>query len=213
MAMLQHRQNAELRKHLRLYNVTFAFTSTKVQSVGFELGLGVHKYKVQGGFYHLIGGMELAKGQLPRFLQAYVHDAANESPNRQMQNPNISLAHLTTFCMILMRINPYVNVFVRAADCLAANPTKEVHICITIGLTPGKGDVRRSNVPTANEVVMIIPGELGEVGNRDVIIQRRYGSGLQQMNKLAPSYNPLQYSLLFLVRENKWSENLQLQNN
>jgi hypothetical protein len=49
--------------------------------VGFKLGPGVHTYKVQGGFYHLIGGMELPKGQLPRFLQAYVHDAVNEGLN------------------------------------------------------------------------------------------------------------------------------------
>jgi hypothetical protein len=52
--------------------------------VGFKLRPGVHTYKVQGGFYHLIGGMEPTKGQLPRLLQAYVHDAANEGPNRQM---------------------------------------------------------------------------------------------------------------------------------
>jgi len=36
MAMLQDRQNAELCKHLHLYNVAFAFTSTRVQNVGFE---------------------------------------------------------------------------------------------------------------------------------------------------------------------------------
>ncbi len=48
MAMLQDRQNAELRKHFRLYNAAFAFMSTRVQSVGFELGPGVHTYKVQG---------------------------------------------------------------------------------------------------------------------------------------------------------------------
>jgi len=66
--MLQDRQNAELRKHFRLYNATFAFTSTRVQSVGFELGPRMHTYKVQGRFYHLIGGMEPTKGQLPRFL-------------------------------------------------------------------------------------------------------------------------------------------------
>ncbi len=62
MAMLQDRQNAKLHKHLRLYNATFAFTSTRVQSVGFELGPGVRTYKVQGGFYHLISGMELVEG-------------------------------------------------------------------------------------------------------------------------------------------------------
>jgi hypothetical protein len=34
----------------------------------------------------------------------------------------------------------------------------------------GNGDVRRYNIPTTNEVAMIILDELGEVGNRDVII-------------------------------------------
>jgi hypothetical protein len=191
MVMLQDQQNAELRKHLRLYNAAFAFTSTRVQSVGFEFKLGVHTYKVPGGFYHLIGGMESAKGQLPRFLQAYVHDAANEGPNRQMQNPNLSPMHLTTLHTILERVNPYVNVFVRAVNRFTANPTKEVHICITIGHTLGNVDVHCYNVPMANEVAMIILGELGEVGNRDVIVQRRYGGGLQWMNELAPSYDPL----------------------
>jgi len=211
--MLQDRQNAELRKHLRLYNAAFAFTSTRVQSVGFKLGPGVHTYKVQGGFYHLIGGMEPTERQLPRFLQAYVHDAINEGLNRQMQNPNLSSAHLMTLRTILGRINPYVNVFIRAADRFATNPTEEVHICITTGRTLGNGDVHRYNAPIANEVAMIIPGEPEKVGNRDVIVQRRYGGGLQRMNELAPSYDPLQYPLLFLAREDGWSKNLQLQNN
>jgi hypothetical protein len=59
--MLQDRQNAKLHKHLRSYNVTFAFMSTRVQNVGFELRPGVHTYKVQGRFYHLISGMELTE--------------------------------------------------------------------------------------------------------------------------------------------------------
>jgi hypothetical protein len=127
--------------------------------------------------------MESVEGKLLCFLQAYVHDAANEGPNRQIQNPNLSLAHLMTFHTILGRINPYVNVFVCAADRLATNFTKEVHICITTGHTLGNGDVRCYNVPMANKVAMIIYGELGKVGNHDVIVQR--------MNELAPSYDPL----------------------
>ncbi len=151
----------------------------------------VHTYKVQGGFYHLIGGMEPTEGQLPYFLQAYVHDLANEGPNQQMQNPNLSLAHLIALCTILGRINPYVNVFIRVADHFATNPEEEFHICITSSCTLGNRDFRRWNVLTANEVAMIIPCESGEVGNRDVIVQRRYGGGLKQMNKLALSYDPL----------------------
>jgi hypothetical protein len=114
--------------------------------------------------------MEPIERQLPRFLLAYVHDAANEGLNRQMQNPNLSPTHLTTLHTIFERVNPYVNVFVRAIDHLVTNPIKEVHICITTGRTPGNRDVFRYNVPTANEVAMIIPGELGEVGNHNVIV-------------------------------------------
>jgi hypothetical protein len=88
-------------------------------------------------------------------------------------------------------INRCVNVFVRALDRLVANPVKEVHICITTSCTSGNRDVRHYNVPTANEVAMIIPNKLGEVGNRDVIVQWRYGGCLQRMNELAPFYDPL----------------------
>ncbi len=118
-----------------------------------------------------------------------------------------------TLRMILERVNPYVNIFVHAADCFTANLVKEVHICITASRTLGNGDVHRYNVPTANEVARIILGEPGEVGNCDVIVQRQYGGGLQWMNELAPSYDPLQYLLFFLTGEDGWSKNLRLQNN
>jgi hypothetical protein len=88
-----------------------------------------------------------------------------------MQNLNPSSAHLMTLRTILGRINPYVNIFIHAVDRLAANPIEEVHICITTGRTPGNENVRYYNVPTINEVAMIIPGKPGEVGNRDVIVQ------------------------------------------
>jgi len=118
-----------------------------------------------------------------------------------------------TLRTILGRVNPYVNVFVRATDRLVVNPTEEVHIYIIIGRTPGNRNVHCYNILTTNEVAMIIPGESGEVGNCDVIVEWRYGGGLHWMNELPPSYNPLQYSLLFLAEEDGWFENLQLQNN
>ncbi len=125
---------------------------------------------MQKGFYHLIGGMELIERQLTRFLQVFMHDVANEGPNQQMQNPNLSSMHLTTLHTILRHVNPYVNFFVCAVDRLAANLVEEVHICITIGRTLRNEDVCRYNIPMANEVAMIIPGELGEVWNDDVIV-------------------------------------------
>jgi len=72
--------------------------------------------------------------------------------------------------MILGHVNPYVNVFICAVDHLVANPVKEVHICIIVSCTWGNGDVCRYNIPTTNEVAMIIHGKPREVGNCDVIV-------------------------------------------
>jgi hypothetical protein len=144
----------------------------------------VHAYKVQKKFYHLINGMEPVKRKLPCFLQAYVHDATNESPNGQMQNPNLNSTHLTTFCTILRRVNPYVNIFIRAADHLAINPAKEVHICITFGYTSKNKNDRYSIVLMANEVGMMIHGEPREVGNHNVIVQYQFFFLPRRMNGL-----------------------------
>jgi len=64
MRMLQDPQKKELRTKLRSYNAAFAFTSTRMQTVGFELGPGIHTYRVQGAFYHMIGSMEPEEGQI-----------------------------------------------------------------------------------------------------------------------------------------------------
>jgi hypothetical protein len=76
-----------------------------------------------------------------------------------------------TLRTILRRVNFYVDVFVRAVDHLAANLAEDLHICIIAGHTPRNRDVHHYNIPTANEVTMIIPSKSGEVGNRDVIVQ------------------------------------------
>jgi hypothetical protein len=95
-----------------------------------------------------------------------------------MQNPNLSSTHLTTLRTILGRVNPYVNVVIRATNGLVANLVEEVHICITARNASENGNVLCYNVLMSNNVAMIIPGELGEVGNRDVTVQRQYGGGL-----------------------------------
>jgi len=115
---------------------------------------------------------------------------------------------------LLGQVNPYVNIFVQAANRIVANPEEEIRVVITAGRNHGEEvDPRRYNAPLADEVAMILPGKPGEVGNRDVIVQRQYGGGLLWMNELAPSYDPLQYPVLFLAGEDGWSDGLPLQNN
>jgi hypothetical protein len=91
---------------------------------------------------------------------------------------------------LLGQVNPYVNIFVQVAKRIVANPEEEVRVVIIPGRNHGEEvDPRRYNAPLADEVTMILPGEPGEVGNRDVIVQRQYGGGLLRMSELAPSYD------------------------
>jgi hypothetical protein len=93
---------------------------------------------------------------------------------------------------ILGRYNPYVHVFERAADRLATHPAEEVRVVLTTARNHGSEmDPRQYNAPMADEVAMILPGHPGQIGNRDVIVQRRHGGRLLRMCELAPSYNPL----------------------
>jgi hypothetical protein len=74
---------------------------------------------------------------------------------------------------LLGQVNPYVNVFVQAANRIVANPKEEVKVVIIARHNHGEEvDPRRYNAPLADEVAMILPGEPMEVGNRDVIVQR-----------------------------------------
>jgi hypothetical protein len=56
---------------------------------------------------------------------------------------------------------------------------------------------RRGNLPTADEVAVIICNSSGEDPNpRDIVLHLRHG-GLTYINDLHPAYAPLYYVLLF----------------
>lgn len=60
-----------------------------------------------------------------------------------------------------------------------------------------ESDGRTENLPTANEVAALIPGDF-DVGmnTRDIILESHTG-GLHRISELHPAYLPLQYPLLF----------------
>ena len=78
-------------------------------------------------------------------------------------------------------------------------------------VAPGH-DRRRYNLPTADEVAVILPGMEGDsmqLSQRDIVLQNRAG-GLQIINDLHPAYVPLYYVLLFPYSKNGWHPALSL---
>ncbi|XP_026417496.1 uncharacterized protein LOC113312978 [Papaver somniferum] len=59
-------------------------------------------------------------------------------------------------------------------------------------------DIRRYNLPTADEIAVIVPEiTYKETGVRDIILHLRENNGLKQISECHPAYLPLHYVLLF----------------
>jgi len=88
------------------------------------------------------------------------------------------------------------------------NPQME--LLITKGL-----DQCRYNLPTTNEVAMIILDEYQEVSCRDIILAQRYntieGTMFRTITSSHAAYTPLHYVLLFPFGEPGWNRALHLQ--
>ena len=70
-------------------------------------------------------------------------------------------------------------------------------------------DMRRENLPTADEVSMILPDEYGRGGFRDIVFAERLNGeipsyGFSIINPNHASYLPMHYVLLFPYGEPGW---------
>ena len=64
-------------------------------------------------------------------------------------------------------------------------------------------DLRTTNLPTASEIAVIIPDTISN-SCRDIIIRKNSGQ-IQRISELHPSYDPMQYPLLFPRGEDGWN--------
>ena len=88
------------------------------------------------------------------------------------------------------------------------DPLEDVLICLQVGSTHD----RRFNLPTADEVAVILPGVDGDdkhVRERDIVLHSRAGE-LQIITDLHPAYVPLYYVLLFPYGEHGWHPAMRL---
>ena len=127
---------------------------------------------------------------------------------------------------ILQRImwdnNPYTSIYQHAYEVLRKYdaPDYTMELCVAPGHDP-----RRYNLPTANEVGIILPGENAFQGDcRDIVIHLRpqyYRDPLNHQQHLQleriseghPVYAPLHYVLLFSYGEPGWYYELRVPNN
>jgi hypothetical protein len=219
----QDSEGRHFHDHLRQYNSSLSFTSLKYTSDErlAQLPPGIKCFQIHGQLYHLQGPLEPGDNSAPKFAQLYLYDPAFAANSRHNLHPNLRPTILTQLTNILHEVNPYVVKYRTAKEQLDDIDVHEEEVWILLNpqlkliLEMGK-DARRHNLPTSEEVAMIIPEEYEKSTSRDNVLAFRSagenGNHYSLINSSHASYMPLHYVLLFPFGEPGWHWRLELQN-
>jgi hypothetical protein len=201
--------SSKFMKNIRQYNCLFAFTSMGANiDRSMNDGRGPPVFKISGQIHHRIGCLLPSDGQPPKFIQLYVYDTRNEVHNRiaslnheERRESDLDPRIVQSLAAMLDHHNSFAQQFRMARDRLADGNTEEFVIQI---VGPREGDPPQYDIPTTDQLAMLVVGDLGpEAFERDIIIQKQAGS-LEQISSLHPAFMALQYPLLFPFAERGW---------
>ena len=202
----------EFKTNIRQYNATFAFTSLGANIDHSVLtGTGPYSFRISGELHHQASSLLPLANRAPSFAQLYIHD-----PNQQLDfrdgnnNKSLSRPLLAIIQGVLHQSHPYVELYKQAYQIIREKPAEEQDTVVIRLRAERHQDLRRYNLPTANdEVAAIIPGDGSEErsDHRDIILRLR-GGGLKRISHLHPSYSTLHYVLLFPHGEDGWHKEI-----
>jgi len=203
-------QSREFKENIWKYNRAFAFTSIGVMEDHSynKIHRGPPIFRIQGELVHRTGSLLPSPGKNPIYSQLYIYEPRLALQFRIQNNSDLRPDTLRTLQDIIGCSNPYAHLYATASQILKQHPnTPDAEI----RLRPAPGAHRRSgNLPTADEVAAVLPGDSFEGDARDIILHTRQGP-LQRISETHPSYVPLQYPLLFPAGTSGWHPNISSQ--
>ena len=143
------------------------------------------------------------------YAQLYINDPQVTLDARHQWNPNLNPMIMTDLQAMIHNVHPYVPLYKQAYQIMTEKPpAQQANIHTRIVLQPS-ADHRRFNLPTADEVAAIIPGNGEEhvSEHREIILRLKapaQGGSLKRISHLNPLYSPLHYVLLFPHGEQGW---------
>ncbi|TFK31695.1 hypothetical protein BDQ12DRAFT_729341 [Crucibulum laeve] len=186
------------RENIRQYNKAFAFTSLGVNKIE-HLGNGPYTFKIKGALHHLSGHLQAQPGVEPKFAQIYIHEHDEQSEICRRNNPNLWCPPviMTSLQAMLHNTHPYVPLYKHAFMIMEQAPDQYPTVQVRLHVNQAE-DQQRYNLPTANEIAVMVPGDGSEElsNDRDIVLQKT-GGGFRKISHLHPSYSALQYPLLF----------------
>jgi hypothetical protein len=195
------------REHLWQYNRAFAFTSLGVNedhSVN-QSSIGPPIFRIQGELHHRVGLLLPSAGQPPIYAQLYVHEPRDSLLLRVHNNTNLRHDTTAKIQQVPLSHHQYAPIYKHTFQIVAQYTDIED---ATIRLRVVRGaDHRTHNLPTADEVAVVLPGDNSDSQYCDIVIQMRQDP-LLRISEDLPAYTPLQYVLLFPYGDNSWPSDL-----
>ncbi|THU82778.1 hypothetical protein K435DRAFT_823131 [Dendrothele bispora CBS 962.96] len=204
----------EFRENITQYNAALAFTSLGVDEVDHAINRYGPKhwvFRIHGNLRHLSGALCAPPGESPSYSQLYLYDPTSALRLRMDRNPNIRQSTMKQLQDMISSVNPYTRMYQHAYEVLRDRGDFE-DVSVRLQVMPGN-DRRRYNLPSSEEVAMILPGDHIPKDSRDIVLHKRTPSDqppLLRITERHPAYSPLHYVLLFPYGESGWHENIPL---
>ncbi|GJE95688.1 ATP-dependent DNA helicase [Phanerochaete sordida] len=199
----------EFRQHIRRYNNALAFTSlhAKIDDRVPNTGRAPYVFRIHGQLCHMISSLETPDDD-PKYCQLYIYDGQEALQIRNSRNSDLSNDTMAALQQMLLEHHRYAPIFRHAHEILQEHDGG-VDVSLSLHCL-SSNDRRRYNLPTADEVAVIIPDAASwDADHRDIVLRDR-ADGLMHISEAHPAYAPLHYVLLFPYGEHGWHWQLRL---
>ena len=138
--------------------IAFAFTSLKVkEDHSVNRGHGPPVFRIQGELFHRGGPLEPAPHRDPMYAQLYIYDPQAALEHCHHQNVGLNMDTLCIRQRVILDNHQYAAIYKHAHEILQGYDPQD-DVCIRLCVAPGS-DRRRYNLPTADEVAVILPSD------------------------------------------------------
>lgn len=201
-------------KNIRGYNNALSFTSLGANIDDSVAGqMGIYTFRVRGQMHHLIGSLLPQPNDLPAFAQIFMYGGGGEEETElriQQCGNGLDPEILQQFIDFMYEKNPYAQAFMMAEQIVRDEEPRTLRLTtVTVDPQSRHLDAQRYNLPTADEVAVVIEGDGTAGGKQRDIILRRVGGELQRISELHTAYLALRYPLLFPYGSQQWHESYQ----
>ena len=177
---------------------------------------GVQNFQIYEELYHMQRHIntELHDNDSSHYAQLYLYNPTFAVEQHITRNPQLNPALLRQLTKVLQDYNPFINIYKTAAkqiQSLTTNMTEEICVILNLQiklLLEMEADRRRNNLPTVDEVAIIIPDKYNQGGFRDIVLTYRNPEiDTNQYHTISfnsVAYMPLHYVLFFPCGDLGW---------